>query len=304
MYDLIEGILKMRNFKAALFSATALIAFGASGHDAQAAYAYASNQITGMIVTYADSTLLAPSFATTTVNDAATFHNNINYPSMSDSGFTNIGTANNIIQATSGPITATPPPENTWTQAMLSPALYGARADAWADAGSPILGGGIALSNVGEAQSAPVSNDSGSGQAGFSMTISFQVVGDGRPLIFSFTDLYQLAALSVLNQTATASIANSFSINGPDVQFNQSPTAVNTTLATANGNPPSVADGPTSQFISITTPALTTGLSYTVNMQSQAIASIATTQIPEPTSLALLGASMLGLGMVGRRRKG
>jgi len=292
----------MKNFKAALFSATALMAFGATSHDAQAAYAYASNQITGMIVTYADSTLLAPSFATTTVNDSATFHNNIIYPSMSDSGFTNIGTTNNIVQATSGPVTATPPAENTWTQAMFSPPLYGARSDAWADSGSPILGGGIALSNVGEVQSAPGSNDSGSGQAGFSMTISFQVVGNGRPLIFSFTDLYQLAAVSVLNQTATASISNSFSINGPDVQFNQSPAGVNTTLATANGNPPSVADGPTSVFITINTPTLTTGVSYTVNMQSQAIAAVAA-QVPEPATLTLLGASMLGLGMVGRRRK-
>ena len=295
----------MKNFKAALFSATALMAFGATSHDAQAAYAYASNQITSLTVTYQGGGLIAPSFATSTVNNSATFHNTIVYPSMSDSNNANIGTTNNIIQATSGNITATPPAENTWTQAMVSPALYGARSDAWADNGSPILGGGIALSNVGEAQSQPFSNDSGSGQAGFSMTISFQVVGNGRPLEISFDDLYQLAANSVLNQTATASIANSFSINGSDVQWTESPLAVNTTLATANGNPPSVANGPTLVNIHLTTPFLTPGVSYTVSMQSQAIAAISATNqdIPEPATLTLLGASMLGLGMVGRRRK-
>ncbi len=268
-------------------------------------YAYASNQITGLTVTNADGTPLSMvTSATTNVNDAAVF---AGAASTGFQGSGTVGSALTITQAFSG-TGATPPVSFP----ALGPGSFtGTRGDAAIGAGNA-SSGGVSVSNVAEGFGTALGNSTGSDSA----AITFQVTGTGKAVQVNFTDLAQLIASTAANaqETATASISNAFSITaagGTTPLATFQPTTLNQQLTSQFGTPPNNSFSNSSLY-TFTTPVLTVGTVYNISLSSGARENIlpgtttpgTTTSVPEPATLGLLGAGLLGLGFVSRRKRG
>ena len=260
-------------------------------------YAYASNQITGLTVTFAGGAALPiVGTPTTSISDSAQFDGS------SSSNFQNsgvVGSALTIPQAFSGPGSA---PPGTYTPQGAT--FTGARADAAIGAGSASTGG-VSVSNVAEANGNALGNSVGTNNA----AISFTVVGTGQALALSFNDLIQLTAstAALAGETANAAIQNNFSITAagsttPFATF--SPAELNRQLASNGGNPLTNSVGPTLFNETFNSPVLTNGVTYNVALTSTASESIqpGRTNVLEPASLATLGAGLLALGILRRRK--
>jgi hypothetical protein len=258
-------------------------------------YAFASNDITGLTITgipLADITS-----ATTNVNDSAIF--------AGSAGSTNqgngiVGAALTIPQAYSGPGTA-PPAVFT----AVGPGNFiGTRADA--DIGAGNAGsGGVSVRNVAEGYGAAQGNSVGNN----SSTITFHVVGTGSAVTLSFNDAYMLIASTAAapNETASASITNTFSVtNSSGVQVSTyAPGAINAHIGSGAGVPPTNTYSGSGPF-TFTTPTLAAGETYNISLASASLENIlpgTTRPVPEPASIAILGAGLLGLGLTFRRKR-
>ena len=257
-------------------------------------YAYASNQITGLTVTFAGGGSVMPTTATTSISDSAQF-NGYNISGFQANGV--VGNGLTISQAYSGP---GPAPGATYTP--QGPGSFtGARSNASIGAGSASAGG-VSVSNVAEAYGNALGNSVGTNNA----AISFQVTGTGQALTVSFSDLVQLTAstAALTGETANAAIQNNFSITpqGSSTPFATfSPGDLNRQIASAAGAPPTNNVGPTSYFETFTSAPLTSGVIYNIALTSTASETIQpgrTTPTPEPASLALMGAGLAALGFV------
>jgi hypothetical protein len=280
-----------------LFGATALLGSVLIGGAANATpYAFASNQITGLIFSTAAGTF-TPTSATQTISDSASFGAiAVNNPSVGGP----VGTGINIAAACAGANICT---ENVFVP--LAGLTTGTRADSsiggFSTPGTP---GPISLNNVAEG----IGNSLGTSTANNTASITVSIVGTGSALSLSLTDTVRLMASTVAGtgESATAQITNTFRVfNAAGAQIASfAPSDLNQQVGSANGVP-LTASVATTITTTLTTPVLTAGALYNISLTSSSAESITPgTPVPEPVSLSILGMGLMGLGLARARKRG
>lgn len=287
----------------------AMAGLGGTGAAHADAYAFARNQITGFAIT----STAAFSFIGTGTRDSITSAQFSGFPIAGDTDPVVLGNASNAFQAMAGP--GPFPAENTFTQTA---GIIGARGDAFVSAGSPFGVGGVANGNVAEGRALSGSGQSGA-SAGRNTADAALRVTTGGTFTFSFTDSILLRAdADMAGESANASIANEFSIisgltglvvyrfapNGVlDAGETSDPFSLQQGCGSNSGVPSGgCLIGVSSGFFSGTSGFLAAG-DYSITLRSVSQENVLTQRnIPEPTSLLLAGAALLGLSITRRRK--
>jgi hypothetical protein len=283
-----------------LFGATALLGSVLIGGAANATpYAFASNQITGLIFSTAAGTF-TPTSATQTISGSASFGAiAVNNPSVGGP----VGTGIDIAAACAGANICT---ENVFVP--LAGLTAGTRSDSNISGFNPgpnPAAGSINLNNVAEG----IGNALGTSTANNTGSITFSIVGTGSALSLTLTDTLRLMASTAAGtgESATAQITNTFRVfNAAGTQIASfAPADLNQQVGSANGTPGTANVGPTTITTTLTTPALTAGALYNISLTSSSAESITPgSPVPEPVSLSILGVGLMGLGLARARKRG
>ncbi len=255
-------------------------------------YAYASNMITGLLLSGGMPSTPAVT-NTETLSDGAEYGS---MPLTGSQGSAAINAAATLPQAYSGP---GPAPASTFSPVGIGN-FTGVRADTAIGANT---GSGSSVSNVAEGYGNLLGNSNGQDSA----AITFTYTGTGNPLTISFTDAVALNAVTTAagGGSAQASVQDTFQINGDGNSAFYSP--FGTSGIQGIGSADGVGSSPTSftNSYSFTTDFnLAAGFVYSITLNSLSRVVITPSiPVPEPGSLVVLGTALIGLGAVLRRKK-